>query len=83
VPHARATRKGERMATATIKFTFEIPAEREEFREAASWQEMALATWEAKQKLFREIDENDREHNWTQIQIEFLKELMEILQWDK
>lgn len=71
------------MATAKIEFSFEMPAEREEFREAASWQEMALATWEAKQKLFREIDENDTGHNWTEKQIEFLKELMEILQWDK
>ncbi len=71
------------MATATIKFTFEMPAESEYFREASSWREMALATWEAKQKLFREIDENDTGHNWNGKQIEFLKELMEILQWDK
>lgn len=71
------------MATATLSFNFEIPAESEELAEATAWQAIASANWEAKQTLFREIDENDTGHEWNEKQIEFLKMVMEILQWDK
>lgn len=71
------------MATATISFNFELPAESEELQQASSWGDMASSIWDAKQKLFHEIDENDSGLNWTTKQLQFLRELMEVLNWDK
>jgi hypothetical protein len=71
------------MATASVSYTFEIPAENEELREATSWQQMSTANWEAKQLIFRQVDENDTGLNWTPKQLQFLNQVMGVLNWDK